>query len=267
MLIDWFTVGAQIVNFLILVFLLKHFLYGRIIGAMDRREERIASRLNEAERKRTEAEEETGKFRKKNKEFDERKDDMLSDARKQADDRRNELIEESRKEVDETRRKWQEAVLQEKSSFLQELKKRTGAEIYAIARKTLAELSEAGLERQMITVFINRLQELDKKEHNVRSESLGDSEDKVTVTSAFEIGEGDREKISRAVYRQIGKDAGLSWNVEPELISGIELRAGGKVVTWNLDSYLKSLEKEFGRVLEDELGGGRNDREEREGEK
>jgi F-type H+-transporting ATPase subunit b len=265
MLIDWFTVGAQIVNFLILVFLLKHFLYGRIIGAMDRREERIAARLNEAERKRTEAEEETGKFRKKNKEFDDRKNDMLSDARKQADDRRNELIEEARIEVDETRKQWQEAVLQEKSFFLQELKKRAGAEIYAIARKTLAELSESGLERQMITVFIKRLQELDK-ERNVRSESLGDSEDKVTVTSAFEIGEGDREKISGAVHRQIGKDAGLSWNVEPELISGIELRAGGKVVTWNLDSYLKSLEKEFGRLLEDELDGGKNDLEEREGE-
>lgn len=267
MLIDWFTVGAQIVNFLILVFLLKHFLYGRIIDAMDRREAKIAARLEEAERKRSEAEEETGKYRRKNEEFDARKDDMLSDAKKQADDRRNELIEEARKEVDETRRKWQESVLQEKSSFLQELKKRAGAEIYAIARKTLAELSEAGLERQMITVFINRLQELDKKESIGRSESLGGSEEKVTVTSAFEIGKKEREKISSAVHRQIGKDAGLSWNVAPELISGIELRAGGKVVTWNLDSYLKSLEEEFGRVLEDELGGGKNDREEREGEK
>jgi hypothetical protein len=42
MLIDWFTVGAQIVNFLILVWLLKHFLYKPILNAIDAREKRIA---------------------------------------------------------------------------------------------------------------------------------------------------------------------------------------------------------------------------------
>ena len=48
MQIDWFTVVAQIVNFLTLVGLLKKFLYGPIIRAMDDRERRIASRLEEA---------------------------------------------------------------------------------------------------------------------------------------------------------------------------------------------------------------------------
>jgi F-type H+-transporting ATPase subunit b len=43
MLIDWFTVAAQIVNFLILVWLLKHFLYKPILDAIDAREKRIAA--------------------------------------------------------------------------------------------------------------------------------------------------------------------------------------------------------------------------------
>ncbi len=49
MAIDWITVSAQIVNFLILVWLLKHFLYQPIIRAMDRREQRVSERLNEAQ--------------------------------------------------------------------------------------------------------------------------------------------------------------------------------------------------------------------------
>ena len=44
MQIDWITVAAQIVNFLILVWLLQHFLYGPITRAMQRREQRIAER-------------------------------------------------------------------------------------------------------------------------------------------------------------------------------------------------------------------------------
>ena len=51
MLIDPFTVIAQIVNFAILAFLLKHFLYDRVIDAMDRREASIAERLSEAEQR------------------------------------------------------------------------------------------------------------------------------------------------------------------------------------------------------------------------
>ena len=45
MLIDWFTVGAQAVNFIILVWLLKRFLYKPILNAIDAREKRIATEL------------------------------------------------------------------------------------------------------------------------------------------------------------------------------------------------------------------------------
>ena len=52
MLIDWFTVGAQLLNFLILVWLLKRFLYKPILGAIDIRERRIAAELADAAAKR-----------------------------------------------------------------------------------------------------------------------------------------------------------------------------------------------------------------------
>ena len=56
MLIDWFTVGAQTLNFLILVWLLKRFLYKPILNAIDAREKRIAAELADADVKKAEAE-------------------------------------------------------------------------------------------------------------------------------------------------------------------------------------------------------------------
>jgi len=61
--IDYFTIFAQIINFLVLVLLLKHFLYGRIIKAMDEREKRIESQLQEAAKKKKEADEEADSYR------------------------------------------------------------------------------------------------------------------------------------------------------------------------------------------------------------
>ena len=46
MLINWFTVGAQVLNFIVLVWLLKRFLYGPVLNAIEAREKRVAAELN-----------------------------------------------------------------------------------------------------------------------------------------------------------------------------------------------------------------------------
>jgi hypothetical protein len=84
MLIDWFTVGAQVVNFLILVWLLKRFLYKPILHAIDERERRIAKELADADTRKTEAEKERDKFQKRNDEFDEQREELLSKAKGEA---------------------------------------------------------------------------------------------------------------------------------------------------------------------------------------
>ncbi len=53
MLIDWFTVGAQLLNFLILVWLMKRFLYKPVLDAIDAREKLIATELADAAAKKT----------------------------------------------------------------------------------------------------------------------------------------------------------------------------------------------------------------------
>ena len=61
--LDWVTVSAQVVNFLVLIGLLKRFLYGPIVDAMDRRERHIAERLDEAMAREREAEGEARRHR------------------------------------------------------------------------------------------------------------------------------------------------------------------------------------------------------------
>jgi F-type H+-transporting ATPase subunit b len=70
MLIDWFTVGAQLLNFLVLAWLLKRFLYRPILDALDAREQRIAAELADADAKRAEADKARDEFQHKNEAFD-----------------------------------------------------------------------------------------------------------------------------------------------------------------------------------------------------
>ena len=252
MLIDWFTIIAQIVNFLILVALLKHFLYGRVIKAMDERERKIASRLEDAEKKQEEAENEANSYREKNQELEERRKEFLSQAREEAGKERKELIEKAREEIDQLQSRWREAIRQEKDSFLRELRQQVNEQVCHIARRAMKDLANADLEGQIINTFIERLKNLGEKEQKTIIDSMGKGDHAVTIISAFEIASNDRQKITKALRNTIEEGVEVEYQTSPDMILGIELKIHGRKLAWSLDDYLESLEASIGRVLEEE---------------
>src|SRR5476649_1716532 len=110
MLIDWFTVAAQVVNFLVLVWLLKRFLYKPVLAAIDEREKRIATQLQDAEKKKAEAQKEQTDFEHKNREFEQQRVCLLADATKAAKTERDKLLETTRKDAEALRSKLQKNI-------------------------------------------------------------------------------------------------------------------------------------------------------------
>src|ERR1017187_2813201 len=97
MLIDWFTVGAQTLNFLILVWLMKRYLYTPILNAIDEREKRVATEISNADAKKAEAQKEHDEFEHKNAEFDQQRAALLTKATAEAQAERERLLDEARK--------------------------------------------------------------------------------------------------------------------------------------------------------------------------
>jgi len=157
MLIDWFTVGAQVINFLILVWLLKRFLYHPILDAIDAREKGIAVRLADAQAKETEATREREAFQRKNADFDAARAALLSDATAAAATERQRLLDAAREAATALGAKRQERLLRDAQALQQEIGQRMQQEVFALARKVLADLAGAPLEAQMVSVFTERL--------------------------------------------------------------------------------------------------------------
>src|SRR5471030_2936510 len=80
MLIDWFTFGAQTLNFLILVWLLRRFLYQPILDAIDTRERSIATTLADADAKHASAQKERAEYEQKNAQIDQQRTELLRQA-------------------------------------------------------------------------------------------------------------------------------------------------------------------------------------------
>ena len=160
MLIDWFTVGAQAVNFLILVWLMKRFLYKPILNAIAEREKKIATELANADKKKADAQKEEADFKHKNEVFDQERAALLTKATNEAEDERHRLLDEARKAAAALSLKLEQTARTEEQTFHQALRRRAEQEVFAIARKALADLATASLEERMGEVFTRRLREM-----------------------------------------------------------------------------------------------------------
>lgn len=254
MLIDWFTVGAQIVNFLILVGLLKYFLYGRILRAMDQREERIANRLTEAQQREQEAEEQRRQYQARQEELEQQQDDILAQAREKAESQRKKLMDEARQEVEEVKSRWYEALEREKNNFLQDLRQRAGQQVYHITRQALEDLATADLEQQIVEAFCRRLQDLPQEKRQELTSVLRQGSE-ATITSAFALPSESRVQIENILQGFVQNGLDLHYQTSPEVISGIELKAPGHKIAWSLDHYLEALEAETRQMLEEKTSG------------
>jgi F-type H+-transporting ATPase subunit b len=247
MLIDWFTVAAQALNFLILVWLMKRYLYQPILHAIDAREKRIADELADADKKKAEAKQERDDFEQKNAELDKQRASLLSKATEEADDERQRLIKAARKDADELSEKRATALQREQKTLHDEITRRAKQEVFAIARKTLSDLADASLEERMSSVFAQRMCELDDETKSSLGEVLSSSP--AVVRSAFDLPTGQRELIQKAINETFSADIKLSFETTPELVSGIELSAGGQKVAWSISDYLASLEESVEELI------------------
>jgi F-type H+-transporting ATPase subunit b len=251
MLIDWFTIAAQALNFLILVWLMKRFLYKPILHAIDAREQRIAKELADADAKKAEAQNESEAFKRKNKEFDRQRDALLSQATEEAIAERQRLLDEARQAAEVLHAKRQDAIEREQQSLNDEITRRTREEVFAIARKTLTDLAGTSLEERMSEVFRRRLRELDGEAKESFVKILKTSSDPVLVHSAFELPSEQRAAIQHALNETFSAEIDVRFETAPDVISGIELTANGRKVAWSIADYLTSLEKRVGELLKE----------------
>jgi F-type H+-transporting ATPase subunit b len=250
--IDWFVFLAQIFNFLLLMYLLKRFLYGRIIKAMDDREAKIAGRFAEAEELKVKANEEAVLYEKRNQMLNETKEKMLNEATMVADAKRKELMEKVRVEVDQVKTRWQDMLLREQDAFFYDLRQRAAKQLYATARKALSDLADVELEERIVDEFLRRIKALDEEKSVQLRKAISGGGNKVTIQSAFNVTTVRQTQIEEALKKQITNGFTIRYLREPDIVSGIELRVNGHKIAWSLNEYLEGLVESMTETLQKE---------------
>lgn len=250
MLIDWFTVGAQAVNFLILVWLMKRFLYGPVLAAIDAREKKIAGELKEAADSKDRAGKEREDLRAQTEALQGRRAELLRAASVDAESQHQRLLEDAHREAQELRVKSLAALTAEQTELRLEIVSRARREAFALTRKTLTGLADTSLEDRMLEVFIHRVGDLNEAQKvQLIAPPLATRARTAVLRSAFELTPAQQTRATAAFREWPCGGATLTFEAASDLISGVELVVDGQKLAWNVTAYLAAVEEKTQELM------------------
>ena len=251
MKIDWFTIVAQVINFLVLLWLMKRFLYKPILKAIDEREKRIAEELANAETKKNIAGKQKEEYDLKHEDLNRRSAGILKKAQDEGNAEKLRLLKDARETADAFSKKRKESLIAEETTLREAVSRRTQNEVFALTRKMLTDIAGANLEEQVVGVFIQRLHDLDASKKKAMSSALKKESGKVTVRTALDISSVLRTAIETSIKESFGSQPDVTFESAPDLICGIELCVNGQKVAWSVVDYLSSIEESFEDLLKE----------------
>lgn len=254
MQIDWFTVVAQLFNFLVLVWLLKRFLYKPVLDAIDAREKSIAQTLQAAAATQLEATQAREKFVASSAELDQQRATLLQQATEAAQLEQQKLLQAAHSAADALGRKRQLELRRELQQLREEINRLTLVEVFAITRKLLTELSGTTLEQCMVTTFTEQLQTMEQGARTKLLAALTAEPALGLVRSSFVLDARLQQNLQNNINAWAGSVVPLKFETSDKLICGLELNARGQQLAWNMAASIDVMEQTLNEKLAAAVG-------------
>ena len=250
MSIDWVTVIAQIANFLVLVWLLKRFLYRPILDGIDAREAEIARRMAEAGEAEKKAQAAEAEFRQQKKQLLSDQDAMVKQALRESEDQRDNILADARARLEQEQQDWHKYLERERRKFTAKLQRAGEETLLELTRKALRDLADESLEEAIVRHVSARLRPMTSE----LSDAAGNSKEAI-ATTRDPLPE-PAQALLRADIKDLLPGINLRYETDPQKAPGLVLRVGGAQVAWTVDSYTD----EFDALLSERMAAGASGR-------
>lgn len=235
MSIDWVTVLAQIANFLVLLWLLKRFLYRPILDGIDAREAEIAKRMAAADQAQYDAKAAESEYVKQRAQLLSDQDALLEKALAATELQREGLLTDARSTLQQEQQDWRKHLEHERQAFNQRLQKTGSEALLQLTRKALHDLADESLENAIVRHLGQQLQPIASE---LLQAAGGKQQAHVTTRDALPV--ATQALLQTEVQRWL-PDVTLSFATDAQQSPGVLMQVGGAQVAWTTDSYMDEL--------------------------
>lgn len=237
--LNWSTFVLEIINFLILVWLLAHFLYRPVMNMINNRRLEIRKKIDEAEAVHKDAEALKRSYEDRLAEWRQEKSTAMIQLQDEIANERSRLLEDLQNELEQERQKagiLNQRQVQEEKRNMETLAVQQGA---AFSSRLLTRLSGPELESRLIEVLLNDLDNLSSEKRQLLISGYEKNNNSITITSAYPMAEHSKQQLELKLKSIINKDIHCIYKLDGELIAGLHIRIGAWLLQANIRDELK----------------------------
>jgi F-type H+-transporting ATPase subunit b len=236
---DWTTFSLEIINFLILVWILKRFLYRPILDVIAKRRQGIENSLAEAKRIEAEALNIKQQNEKQLVQWGHEREAAEARLLEELATERTKRMAALEAEIEEERQRGKALAERHQREFEHATEEKGISQGAAFSAKLLARVASPELEARLYTLLIEDLNSIGAAERNALVEAAAAPSLQVTVRSAFTLEESRRAELARAMEALVGKKLTVEYQQDPSLLAGFQLNVGPWILHANLRDELK----------------------------
>ena len=237
--LNWSTFVLEIINFLILVWLLAHFLYRPVMNIINNRRQEIQKTLDTAETVHNEAEALKRSYEERLDEWRQEKSAAMKQLQEEVGNERRRLLEELQHDLEQERQKagiLNQRLMQEEKHNMETQALQQGT---AFSARLLTRLAGPELEARLIDVLLDDLETLSSEKQQLLVSGYEKNNNGITITSAFPVAKETRQKIEQKLKSIIAKDIHCRYEIDNELIAGMRIRIGAWLLQASIRDELK----------------------------
>ncbi len=242
---SWWTFTLQAANFLILVWLLRRFLFKPVSAIVARRKEEIARGMAEASAEKQTALNLQHDLQAQRAGIEAERQKATEEQRAQLAAERKKMIDEARAEAEKIRNQAAAQLSEERAAAAQELFSRTIELAVNLAERLLRELAPPSIEHAFLIRVLEYLDRLSEQERAALVSHLGAKS--LVVTTAHPLDAREEMEWREQLGKRIGAAVGVEFNHDPALIAGAEIAFPDAILRFNWRDALTTAAKEINR--------------------
>jgi F-type H+-transporting ATPase subunit b len=243
--INWSTLLLQILNFVVMVFILARFFFKPVVRILDERSKKVTSALDEAEQQQREAGEMRVEYEKKLAEAQEQVVTMRQQAEDEFARNKKQLLDQTRKEIEEMRDKATSELEEARQHAIYQHRRELGRLVTTLSARLMREAGGDAFQRTNIEQFVERLSALSADEYRHRLEASNVEVLQVQLVSASEVDADNLSRIEGRIQEITQQPTEMIHKVDPSLVAGATVRFGDIVIDGSLAGQLLGLNERY----------------------
>ncbi len=239
MQLDWTTFALEVLNFLVLVWLLKRFLYKPVLNAITQRQSRIDAVLAESEQKRTEAQALREQYERRLADWEQEKEQMRAAMVQEVNRERTLLLAELQASLQAERDKARALEARRVAELTRQAEEAAVAQASQFAAALLGRVAGPELEAKLIDVVLKDLQDLPEGQRKALRSAGVTSLGPATIVTAYPMSPTQRQTLTHILEQAAGRPITCTWSEDRELIAGLRVTIGPWILRANLQDELK----------------------------